>query len=222
MSLAILNNETPETCRDCGGKCCQRAPGQYLPADFGLAPGERITQASAHKILGLMLSGRVVANSVGKNNIYIDSKLFGRRPRIMFLRPATRNEEPGLIRYGPDGSPCINWSGARGCSLEFEERPWVCRVLIATPEEGCTYPSELNEACIAEGVHPFSVNEALIQWRPYQRFLKRLVQAVREAECKKEAEAEEASARPLLPAAPPKRIRVTGTPEGERYIPLDN
>lgn len=221
MSLVILNNETPKTCSTCGGECCKRAPGQYVPEDFGLVPGERVRRASVQMIREKLLDGSVVAHRVRRSNFFVTSSLFGKRPSLIFLRPATLGEERGLNHGLLNGKPCTNWSILSGCSLKFTERPFVCRALEAGPGgKGCTIPAEYLTAIEAEGINSrSSVDEVLIRWRPYQRLLKRLLQIVREADCKAEAAEKELL---LLPEAPPKRLRAKGTPEGERYISLDN
>lgn len=185
MSLTILNNESKKTCSECGGECCKRAPGQYVPEDFGIKTGEPASRASLAKIRAGLVSGAFIAHSVSSKNVFVFPGLFGRRPRIMILRPRRQGEaaeEMFALSGGWDQSPCNNWSRARGCGLVFDSRPWACRALRAGTKDGvpnCKIPGELYEFCIAEGVPLSSVHEVLVRWRPYQRQLKRLVAQAR-------------------------------------------
>ncbi|MEG7772363.1 hypothetical protein U2088_15615, partial [Listeria monocytogenes] len=43
----IADNQNAELCTPCGGKCCKRAPGKYVPSDFGASKDEIIANVRA-------------------------------------------------------------------------------------------------------------------------------------------------------------------------------
>lgn len=52
MRLHVLNNQRPEVCTPCGGKCCHNAPGAYFPGDFGETDAEIRAGVSAALLAG--------------------------------------------------------------------------------------------------------------------------------------------------------------------------
>lgn len=125
-----------ETCSACGGKCCQRAPGLYHPADFGL-PGS----ASERNVLETLAEGNTAIDWWEGDPRGTDREDPDFHPRGYFLRPATAKQH-GHLRDPSWGGQCVHWTQQRGCALTPVERPAQCRRLIPSPDENCTYDDE--------------------------------------------------------------------------------
>lgn len=122
--LTILqSNETPDICGACGGKCCTTISGTAHPNDFG-APDK-----------DLMLFRLTAAFASGKWSI----DWFNGDPHGLDYEPTTQRTffiRPGLVgvttlRDAAHTGICKFWRPTRGCTMKFEERPYVCRSLVA-------------------------------------------------------------------------------------------
>lgn len=103
--LPVLNNERPDLCAPCGGRCCRNGPGIAAAADFGRTP----------QAIGREVRRRL---RIGTWKLDGDSE-------VVFMRPA--NTEDGSSPWGIDeGAPCV-FLGTHGCSLTFADRPKQCR-----------------------------------------------------------------------------------------------
>lgn len=135
MKLPVLNNEHPEVCTPCGGKCCQNAPGAYFPSDFGDTEAE--VRAGVHAAL---LGGTAALS--GYEDPYVHPPIAGRVGMVHLTHPADKN-------------PCANLTPA-GCSLEFNRRPTQCRVLVPDPAgKVCRLPSSASDEACREAWAPF-------------------------------------------------------------------
>lgn len=129
-------------CALCGGKCCTKMAGSYIPEDFK----EKIT---ADFIVSLLLTGKFAID------------WWEASPVIYYLRPRHVQEE--AVR-GSWGGICVNWKQETGCSLEKSDRPYGCRKLIpnlVNGEPNCDYDKKdkAQKQDIAE------------RWIPYQDIL---------------------------------------------------
>src|SRR6185369_1331021 len=98
MEESYLNKEI---CTACGGGCCKRAPGIYIPSDFK----EPITKDF---ILNLLKNNKNIAIDWWDGGIMsTDNK------DTYYLRPTIKGESN--IK-GSWGGQCINWSKEIGCS----------------------------------------------------------------------------------------------------------
>lgn len=129
-------------CKSCGGKCCQRLAGTYLPDDFK----EPIT---TEFILSLLHSGKFAIDWYEGNNA------------MYYIRP--RHIHEGAI-CGSWGGTCINWSKESGCSLQENERPYQCRKLIPEIYEG-------DYSCITLPKDKATKRDMAYSWEPYQSII---------------------------------------------------
>lgn len=149
ISLPVIyqrdGNTTPNHCRECGGRCCQNAPGIALPSDFG--PRETL----ADTILSY-LKTRYWSVDWWEG----DTEESGHLYQVYYVRPATLYCI-GKVRDPSWGGPCALWSEEYGCSLQFENRPHECRHLRGAP----LVNGERN--CVGEDKEWY-----VKQWRPFQ------------------------------------------------------
>jgi hypothetical protein len=102
-------------CKGCGGLCCQRCAGSYIPSDFK----EPIT---VEFIVSLLQTGKVAIDWWEQEN------------PIYYLRPR-HVDEPAI--KGSWGGTCVNWTRENGCSLPETERPYQCRMLVPALDLSC-------------------------------------------------------------------------------------
>ena len=134
MKLHVLNNQRPEVCTPCGGKCCHNAPGAYFPGDFGETDAEIRAGVSAALLAG------TTALSDYDEEPYVHAPIRGRS---------------GIVQEVVSKSPCANLLPA-GCSLEFDRRPTQCRVLEPDPAgKVCRLPTSVGDDACREAWAPF-------------------------------------------------------------------
>lgn len=123
-SLAVINNETPDVCEPCGGKCCKSSPGLASPEQWGSDDRETMSER--------------IATALASGLWSIDAWEDG--GSTYFLRPATFAGSGKVYDYSWGGA-CI-LLGKSGCTLRFDERPLNCQDLVAKPEPTgqCTMP----------------------------------------------------------------------------------
>jgi Fe-S-cluster containining protein len=93
-------------CAVCGGECCKRMPGSYVPADILCVFGS---------VKAALKSGRVAIDRVeGMTPLY-------------FMRPAIKGQEGKVADYSWGGE-CTNLTTS-GCCLPHENKPYFCRLL---------------------------------------------------------------------------------------------
>ena len=137
MKLHVLNNQRPEVCAPCGGKCCHNAPGAYFPGDFGETDAEIRAGVSAALLAG------TVALSDYDDDPYVRAPIKGQSglvQEIYISRLLPACDRPKF--------PCANLTDS-GCALEFDRRPTLCRALEPDPAgKVCRLPSSVeNDAC---------------------------------------------------------------------------
>lgn len=126
-----------EVCKMCGGQCCKRLAGCYLPGDFGDPPSKRIiTRGFTERMLAIdWWEGGVKGNERG-----------------LFLRPAHVGVKK--LRDPSWGGVCVFLS-ANGCTLPYDDRPSGCKMLEPVPDPGhCK-------------VHGAGKEEAALAWGPF-------------------------------------------------------
>lgn len=133
----------PELCRQCGGKCCQMAPGAIFPEEIG----------SRENLLAVLSMKRYAIDwwegdprGMGHTDM----------SAAYFLRPAVAGME-GRIYHGAWGGACTFLS-PDGCTLEYAARPLGCRVLEPKLVDG-------EPQCL---VHDCSKRDAALAWLPFQ------------------------------------------------------
>lgn len=93
-------------CVRCEGECCLLQPGFCVPSDFG----------SAHAVRAAVESGRYTIILLLDSNI-----------RARVVRPHHKE---------PDREAGCTFHTAGGCELQWEDRPYGCRMLRPREEEG--------------------------------------------------------------------------------------
>ena len=138
MKLPILNNQRPEVCTPCGGKCCQNAPGAYFPSDFGDTDAEIRAGVQAALISG------AAALSDYDDDPYVRPAIRGHQGIVQEVVVSPMARFAGTYPK----TPCANLTST-GCSLDFDRRPMQCRILEPDPAgKVCRLPSSVeNDAC---------------------------------------------------------------------------
>ena len=109
-------------CKLCGGECCQKMAGSYIPKDFN----EPIT---VEFIISLLDTGKYAIDwweGDAKGNDL---------EQTYYLRARHKNEN---AICGSWGGVCVNWTNEKGCVLNENERPYQCRKLIPNYINGKT------------------------------------------------------------------------------------
>lgn len=144
----IVIHEQPnvnyQLCKECGGHCCKKYPGTYLPSDFE----QELTVEYVYQLV----------NS-GKYNL--ERAEFRRYEYVYFIRPFMTNEEK--FEKPQFRGQCINWNNNIGCSLEYKDRPYQCKMLIPQKDNKGNFPCK----------YEVDIQNILIDaWLPYTSILK--------------------------------------------------
>lgn len=123
-NLPVINNETPNFCKGCGG-CCKQYAGWYHPEQV-------LNELEEYKKSKELPHNYVIDCLDGMPNIYV-------------LRPRHTNSPAGNkdLSYG---GTCIHHSEESGCALNFESRPMQCQSLIANESKNCKGDSKYTIA----------------------------------------------------------------------------
>lgn len=141
----MKNNESPNVCIPCGGKCCKALPGSCAPEDF--------KDLSYAGLKAVLLEGKY----------QIDYTIQGGNPLYYYIRPRTIQDKDKLLSASWGGQ-CILLTDT-GCSLNFEERPYQCKTLVPKndTQKSCEQPKGVTKITTA------------VLWRPYQGILKQIL-----------------------------------------------
>ena len=169
--LPIINQsngvQDASTCRECGGVCCQRMAGLTIPSDFG--EPETLTQV----LVEYLLTGFWAVDWWEG-----DPREDGDLCQVYFIRPAHTNAI-GKLRDPSWGGTCRLWSETHGCSLQLENRPFICRMLEpekdikARKDTGCNFPAGVSKT------------SAVIEWIPYQNNIREAMDLIESGQAKK-------------------------------------
>jgi len=149
-----IQNENKDICTPCGGQCCKSSPGSFMPNQ--ILKG----QTNQFEIIDKMMDdGLVVINQI---DIYPDSDtLVAPDYSFLVLQPTTSISKQWSTKTsrGDNFGQCVNLTET-GCSLRFDERPYVCQQLIPVEGGKCHYDPNVN------------LDEKLYEaWLPHQQFL---------------------------------------------------
>ena len=125
MCISIENNESL-ICADCGGACCQSYAGAYHPNDFG----HEITEEFLESLFNPVLT------STPQVSIDWYENFNGANRKGFFLRP---RHVGGDIVDPSYGEVCANLTG-HGCTLDWDHRPWQCKLLVPNISYACGDP----------------------------------------------------------------------------------
>ncbi len=154
--LHVLNNQRPDLCGPCGGKCCQSAPGAYFPADFGETEAEIRAGVRAALLAG------TAALSDSDEDPYVRPPIRDYDGIVQEIYVSPIAQYTGVYPK----APCANLT-ASGCLLEFDHRPTQCRALAPDPAArggaGCKLPREIDNPRCREA------------WAPYRDLFEELI-----------------------------------------------
>ena len=142
-------------CAECGGKCCKKVGCTFSPQDFiRLSPEGKLTPEG-------------IVNEVKKGYITLELYVEG-----FIWTPRMRNIGGPIIEdqiiYRQVNGPCVALR-KNGCAFSYEERPTEGKLLI---------PRKTNGKMNCES--RYGIDQALKEWRPYQRILCEVVESVRD------------------------------------------
>lgn len=174
--MNIQDNTTPSMCSQCGGRCCQRLPGNYHAADFGSTEDE--VKAN---VLKALKTGRVCIDwyeSMPEVKLKDDHDGYEYHGPGYFLRPAIKGSE-GQLSDPTWGGECT-FLGPNGCEHQFKDRPVDCRSLsfdkvVDWDEDNRPMP-HCSQKHTGEGQKNNPKYIAALTWLPYWDFLNGLIQ----------------------------------------------
>lgn len=133
-------------CKSCGGMCCKKIAGIYIPEDFSF----KITTGS---ILMLLVLGKFAVD-------WWEGDLTGNNSGVSYyIRP--RHKKQAAVYGSHSGHHCINFTQEKGCSLPKKRRPYQCRMLI--PNDHLCSHLDKDKA---------SKLDCAIRWVPYQKAIR--------------------------------------------------
>lgn len=109
-------------CKECGGYCCKKCPGEFAPHDFGNGEEEifnNILEGIKEKVLTFNL--RLIWRDPCNDEFKVKYDPTYCSHEISTIRPVTKPKR----RHGE----CIFLS-ENGCKLSFDKRPILCKTLI--------------------------------------------------------------------------------------------
>lgn len=113
-------------CKECGGHCCKKCPGEFIPSDFGEDKISIFTN-----ILRMLKNGTLRFHSeiIQKD---FDTNIPDHSIAVDVISPATKPESRNVWGWGE----CVFLSDS-GCKLSFSKRPTVCKYLIPCEDHKC-------------------------------------------------------------------------------------
>lgn len=144
--MTIERTVNYKLCRACKGKnCCAVHGGLYRPSDFS-----NLSQDSIKKLLDngiASISSCAFVDDPSKIYLYLCVPEIGKGPIDLFSLPA----------------PCSFWSAETGCKFKrVDKRPFGCAVM---------QPNKKKSEC----VQPYTVEQLLTDWLPFQKKLTKAV-----------------------------------------------
>lgn len=146
--------ENPEICKECGGRCCLRAPCHWSPRDF---------ENLSFKALKKLLEEKQYISVVRFPGDIVEScfKSFKHKGKYFYvLRTRTRSTGLAIVSNKKLKSDRCMLLTPNGCKLPFSERARGARLLI--PEK--------NRKCR----HLYDMDECIEEWKDYQDVLRKL------------------------------------------------
>lgn len=154
QKIIQIQNENKDICTPCGGQCCKSTPGTFMPNQ--ILKG----QSNQFEIINKMMDdGLIVINQIDVYNK--DQPIAKLSYSFLVLQPATSISKKWSTKTsrGDNFGTCVNLT-EKGCSLRFDERPYVCQQLIPIEGGKCHYDPKVN------------IDEKLFKaWEPHQQFL---------------------------------------------------
>lgn len=141
----FVNNEDKSICAECGGGCCKRYAGAYHPADFR----HEITEEFLESLFDPAIEIPPVSI-----DWYENFEEYGRKG--FYIRPRHVGGDEVDPSYG---ASCALLTPT-GCSLDWDHRPWQCRMLKPEKNHVCGGPD--GKLLAAEA------------WDPYHGILEKL------------------------------------------------
>jgi len=142
----IIENQNPDVCGPCGGKCCKTMPGIVHPDDIEMSE-EHLTTLITEK--GYQID-------CWENNPFDDGREIG---QVFYLRPQTIKARNQVFDFSWGGQ-CV-FLGDTGCQLDWITRPSQCRALVPKANHMCSFDDP-----------NFSKKELAKAWFPHSEFLR--------------------------------------------------
>lgn len=120
--IIASDHKAPDICGPCGGKCCKRSPGSYLPSDF----------SGYEEFREMALNKKVLINHWEG---YGDWDATNYRPG-WFVQPALKTPYSESLFQPHWGGECSNLT-LEGCSLPADKMPYQCRKLVPSKDNKC-------------------------------------------------------------------------------------
>lgn len=118
IKLNVVNNERPDICGPCGGRCCKALPGASHPGEW----------TSSQDIADALRTGQWSID-------WFEGTVETKGENLPFLRPATKDGR-GCVVDPSWGGECV-FLGEAGCSRSWDERPVTCRLIEAQDDRKC-------------------------------------------------------------------------------------
>jgi Fe-S-cluster containining protein len=142
----IIENQNPDICGPCGGKCCKKLPGIVHPYDIEMSE-EYLTHLITEK--GYQID-------CWESNPFDDGREIG---QVFYLRPQTINARNEVFNFSWGGQ-CVFLEDT-GCTLSWGERPAQCRALVPKANNMCSNDDP-----------KMSKKELAKAWFPHSEFLR--------------------------------------------------
>lgn len=127
--------ENASLCAPCGGRCCSRMPGAFLPSDLA---NEENQDAVWTRVQELLATGRYVFDKLKARDLPSYPKWSDES--FYYFRPAVVGWEgkPFDTSYGGQ----CTFHRPTGCELSEKTRPAQCKLLEPAADNKCSYPKE--------------------------------------------------------------------------------
>lgn len=128
----IINNENRAVCSSCGGACCWRQPGAYVPEDLGLSISNS-NEENIDILLTLLSKSSTREYDIPlytiRSGIGRPEKMFSWQDDVDDSELAEADWCPNLVIMPFGEIHCIHLDTAKGCLLDWSSRPTMCKAL---------------------------------------------------------------------------------------------
>ncbi len=150
----------PETCKKCGGKCCQHSGCECHPRDFDYDPDKmyRALKTGNYSITVSDIGGRAFKKSSKGITLNLEN-ILNHISFTLYIRMRNQNRPVvDLLHFDDIEGPCTMWSPEYGCKLSFSERPLYGRLL---------HPRDSDNSCFT----PLGRVYLKSSWKEFQDIL---------------------------------------------------
>ncbi len=148
----IAKNINPQICSECKGLCCKTCGCHFSPNDFD------------------KISYKYLKKELEKGYISIDcikGILINESSDIYFLR--IRNQNAPIVDIQSKSKATCMLLTSKGCLLTYQKRPSGGKLLIPSNKFNNYFGIELRKC-----TQTYPIKACCIDWKPYQKILKKL------------------------------------------------